>query len=100
MASILHLLPLVLLAAAAADAATFTVTNNCQYTVWAAAGSWTTGRPGPSTCRRAPPAVACGRARGAPSTAAGTGGATPATAAACCSAPGTGSRPTRWPSTG
>ncbi|WVZ60027.1 hypothetical protein U9M48_010100 [Paspalum notatum var. saurae] len=37
--SVLHLLPLmvVLLAAAAADAATFTVTNNCPYTVWAAA---------------------------------------------------------------
>ena len=37
MASV-HLLPLVvLLLAAAADAATFTVTNNCPYTVWAAA---------------------------------------------------------------
>ncbi|CAN6287326.1 unnamed protein product [Urochloa humidicola] len=35
----LHLLPLLVLvlAAAAADAATFTVTNNCPYTVWAAA---------------------------------------------------------------
>ncbi|KAF8681721.1 hypothetical protein HU200_045154 [Digitaria exilis] len=38
MASMLHLIPLLLLAAAAAaDAATFTVTNNCPYTVWAAA---------------------------------------------------------------
>lgn len=40
MASVLHhLFPLVvvLLLAAAADAATFTVTNNCPYTVWAAA---------------------------------------------------------------
>ena len=38
MASV-HLLPLVVvvLLAAAADAATFTVTNNCPYTVWAAA---------------------------------------------------------------
>ena len=36
--SVLHVLPLVLvLLAAAADAATFTVTNNCPYTVWAAA---------------------------------------------------------------
>ena len=37
-ATVLHLLPLVVvLLAAAADAATFTVTNNCPYSVWAAA---------------------------------------------------------------
>jgi hypothetical protein len=38
MASVLRLFPFLLLAiASAANAATFTITNNCQFTVWAAA---------------------------------------------------------------